>query len=119
MIYNLDLLNLHLFLFMCINSFIPQRFVNLVSHAINLCELQPKPGEIKYPNIQSHTEIFALEVKKTIESELDRMVAICHTLTSIPPTRSQKSKPATSICSSPSSITCALPSSRSSPSINC
>lgn len=46
-----------------------QRFVNLVSHAINLCELQPKSGEIKYPNIQSHTEIFALEVKKTIESK--------------------------------------------------
>lgn len=46
-----------------------QRFVNLVANAINLCELQPKGGEIKFPNIQSHTEIFALEVKKTIESE--------------------------------------------------
>lgn len=46
-----------------------QRFVNLVSNAINLCELQPKSGEIKFPNIQSHTEIFALEVKKTIESK--------------------------------------------------
>lgn len=50
------------------NNYLFQRFVNLVSHAINLCELQPKSGEIKYPNIQSHTEIFALEVKKTIES---------------------------------------------------